>query len=62
MRSLNSELGTTVVIVTHDPLVSEQVQRTVAIRDGRKTGKMVAERLNSPKYRRQNSQSMSRVS
>jgi len=35
MRSVNSELGTTVVIVTHDPLVSEQVQRTVAIRDGR---------------------------
>jgi len=35
MRSVNSDLGTTVVIVTHDPLVSEQVQRTVAIRDGR---------------------------
>ena len=35
MRGLNGELGTTVVIVTHDPLVSEQVQRTVAIRDGR---------------------------
>ena len=35
MRRLNGELGTTVVIVTHDPLVSEQVQRTVAIRDGR---------------------------
>jgi len=35
MRSINSDLGTTVVIVTHDPLVSEQVQRTVAIRDGR---------------------------
>ena len=35
MRRLNTELGTTVVIVTHDPLVSEQVQRTVAIRDGR---------------------------
>ena len=32
---VNDELGTTIVIVTHDPLVSEQVQRTVAIRDGR---------------------------
>ena len=28
-------LGTTIVIVTHDAFVSEQVQRTVAIRDGR---------------------------
>ncbi len=35
MRHVNREVGTTVVIVTHDPLVSEQVQRTVAIRDGR---------------------------
>ena len=35
LRLMNRELGTTVVIVTHDPLVSEQVQRTVAIRDGR---------------------------
>lgn len=35
MRHANRELGTTIVIVTHDPLVSEQVQRTVAIRDGR---------------------------
>jgi ABC-type lipoprotein export system ATPase subunit len=35
MRHVNTELGTTIVIVTHDPLVSEQVQRTVAIRDGR---------------------------
>ena len=35
MRRVNTELGTTVIIVTHDPLVSEQVQRTVAIRDGR---------------------------
>jgi ABC-type lipoprotein export system ATPase subunit len=35
MRRVNADLGTTVVIVTHDPLVSEQVQRTVAIRDGR---------------------------
>ena len=35
LRSVNAEIGTTMVIVTHDPLVSEQVQRTVAIRDGR---------------------------
>jgi ABC-type lipoprotein export system ATPase subunit len=34
-RQVNSGLGTTIVIVTHDPLVSEQVGRTVAIRDGR---------------------------
>jgi ABC-type lipoprotein export system ATPase subunit len=35
LRHVNQELGMTVVVVTHDPLVSEQVQRTVAIRDGR---------------------------
>jgi ABC-type lipoprotein export system ATPase subunit len=35
LRRVNSELSTTIVVVTHDPLVSEQVGRTVAIRDGR---------------------------
>ncbi|GAA3596298.1 ABC transporter ATP-binding protein [Nonomuraea rosea] len=35
LRKANRELGVTVVIVTHDPLVSEQVDRTVGIRDGR---------------------------
>ncbi|MFB7293915.1 ABC transporter ATP-binding protein [Actinacidiphila glaucinigra] len=34
-RSANQELGTTVVIVTHDQAVAEAVDRTVAIRDGR---------------------------
>ncbi len=35
LRRVNHELGTTVVIVTHDAQVAEQVARTVAIRDGR---------------------------
>jgi putative ABC transport system ATP-binding protein len=35
MRVVNEQLGVTIVIVTHDPLVSEQVKRTIAIRDGR---------------------------
>jgi ABC-type lipoprotein export system ATPase subunit len=35
LRHVNEQLGTTVVIVTHDALVTEQVARTVAIRDGR---------------------------
>jgi ABC-type lipoprotein export system ATPase subunit len=35
LRGVNRELGTTIVLVTHDPLVAEHVGRTVAIRDGR---------------------------
>jgi ABC-type lipoprotein export system ATPase subunit len=35
LRAANTELGATVVIVTHDAAVSEHVRRTVAIRDGR---------------------------
>jgi ABC-type lipoprotein export system ATPase subunit len=35
LRAINHDLGLTIVVVTHDPLVSEQVTRTVAMRDGR---------------------------
>jgi putative ABC transport system ATP-binding protein len=35
LRRVNREVGTTIVAVTHDPLVAEHVTRTVAIRDGR---------------------------
>ncbi len=35
LRRANEDLGVTVVVVTHDALVSEQVQRTVRIRNGR---------------------------
>ena len=35
LQTVNAELGVTVLIVTHDPAVSSEVRRTVAIRDGR---------------------------
>ncbi len=35
LRRVNRELRTTIVLVTHDPLVAEHVGRTIAIRDGR---------------------------
>lgn len=41
MRRVNAELGVTVLIVTHDPTVSEHVRRTVQIRDGRTSTEVV---------------------
>ncbi|MBW5248139.1 ABC transporter ATP-binding protein [Streptomyces sp. P01-B04] len=35
LRMANQELGTTILIVTHDQSVASEVSRTVAIRDGR---------------------------
>ncbi|MFI5671628.1 ABC transporter ATP-binding protein [Streptomyces sp. NPDC051704] len=40
-RTVNRELGATVVIVTHDPLVAGEVRRTVAIRDGRTSSEVL---------------------
>ena len=35
LQTANTELGVTTLVVTHDPAVSSQVRRTLAIRDGR---------------------------
>jgi len=35
LHGLNQELGVTVVVVTHDPAIANQIDRVVAIRDGR---------------------------
>lgn len=43
-RSVNHALGVTIVVVTHDPLVSEQVSRTVVIRDGRTSSETLRRR------------------
>jgi ABC-type lipoprotein export system ATPase subunit len=35
LRAANAELGVTILVVTHDPVLFGRVRRTVAIRDGR---------------------------
>ena len=45
LRHVNGEHGTTVVVVTHDPLVANHVPRTVAIRDGRTSTETVRQTL-----------------
>ena len=44
LRTVNHDLGVTIVVVTHDPLVSEQVSRTIAIRDGRTSSETLRRR------------------
>ncbi|MBQ7915731.1 MAG: ATP-binding cassette domain-containing protein [Firmicutes bacterium] len=51
-RTLNRELGLTIVIVTHDRALSKKVNRVVAIRDGKTSSEMIvkqdyADRLDS---------------
>ncbi len=41
MRTANSELGVTMLVVTHDPAVSSQVRRTIAIRDGKTSSETI---------------------
>ncbi|MFE6867893.1 ABC transporter ATP-binding protein [Kitasatospora sp. NPDC057692] len=41
LHTANTELGTTVLIVTHDALVADQVSRTVRIRDGRTSAEVL---------------------
>lgn len=40
-RSLNSQLNLTIVIVTHDRLISKKVDRVVSIRDGRTSSEFI---------------------
>ena len=48
LRAVNRELGTTIVVFTHDPLVSEQVERTIGIRDGRTSTETLRTRAVGP--------------
>lgn len=41
LRAASADGGVTVVVVTHDPTVSDQVGRTVAIRDGRTSSEVL---------------------
>ncbi len=40
-RELNRELGITIIIVTHDRMLSKKVQRVVAIRDGKTSSEFI---------------------
>ena len=44
LRRVNEENETTIVVVTHDPVLAGQVERTVAIRDGRLSSEVLRRR------------------
>jgi ABC-type lipoprotein export system ATPase subunit len=48
LRAVNGELGVTIVVFTHDPMVSEEVNRTIGIRDGRTATETLRRRGLSP--------------
>ncbi|HSL75381.1 MAG TPA: ABC transporter ATP-binding protein [Candidatus Limnocylindrales bacterium] len=50
LRRLNREMGVTIVVATHDPLVSGQVSRTVAIRDGRVSSEVLRDRAGEEEH------------
>jgi ABC-type lipoprotein export system ATPase subunit len=50
LRRLNRETGVTIVVATHDPLVSGQVNRTVAIRDGRVSSEVLRHRASEEEH------------
>ena len=41
LRTVNGAMGVTVVVVTHDPMVADHVDRTVGIRDGRTSSEVL---------------------
>ena len=41
LQTANTELGVTVLVVTHDPAVSSKVRRTIAIRDGKTSSETI---------------------
>ena len=47
LRHANTELGVTVVVVTHDAFVSSQVQRSISIRDGRTSSETLRRRAHA---------------
>src|SRR6185437_8345177 len=46
LQTTNTELGVTVLVVTHDPAVSSQVRRTIAIRDGKTSSETIRHAAN----------------